>query len=514
MTKRYPLYTLLALVLTALISACNKDSDSFVADGDFGNCTVSSFSLGKNDSVLKGLDSVYFSIDLVNAVIFNADSLPKGTRTDKLLVNIGTSSASGCDLTFRKLDTTRDTTISYIDSPNDSINFSDGPVKLLITSYDGLSKREYTIKVNVHQEIPDTLYWDQSGRRALPTKLAAPTAQKTIEYKGCVYCLTASASAQASLAVTGDPYGNDWTLSDVVLPAGADISSFAASSDSLYILDNEGNLYTSADGKAWTATGSHLDYIYGGYGASILGARKDADGWKHVSYPAGTERVVPAGCPVSGTGQMMLYETKWSDLPLAMFVGGRDASGALVGSSWGYDGEVWAKISARDIDEREDVSLFPYFTPRTVTGFWRVTERSTLIALGGRYESTSGMVVSKNVYVSYDQGITWDEASDYLQLPDYIPDFAAAQALVIDTRLTDGQSRSAAPVDGWTFMSGNRLPVWATPVPFARESRVSAPITEWECPYIYLFGGVNAAGSLHDSVWRGVIRRFSFAPLY
>lgn len=512
MTKRYPLYALLALFLTAFISACNKDSESFVADGDFGNCTVSSFSLGKNDSVLKGLDSVYFSIDLVNAVIFNADSLPKGTRTDKLLVNIGTSSASGCDLTFRKINTTRDTTISYIDSPNDSINFSDGPVKLLITSYDGLSKREYTVKVNVHQEVPDTLYWDQSARRALPSKLAAPASQKTVEYKGRVYCLT-SADSQASMAVTENPYGDDWTVSDATLPAGADISSLTATTEALYIIDNEGNLYTSADGLTWTSTGSHLNYIYGGYNNLVLGVRKDADGWKHVTYPAGSECDVPSGCPVSGTGQMILYETKWSDLPLAMFVGGRDASGNVVGSSWGYDGEVWARISARDIDEREDVTLFPYFTPRTVSGFWRVTERSALIALGGRYESTAGMVVSKNVYVSYDQGITWDEASSYLQLPDYIPDFAAAQAVVVDTRLTD-LSRSTVSADGWTPMSGNRLPVWATPVPFVRESRVSAPVTEWECPYIYLFGGVDAQGNLHDSVWRGVIRRFSFAPLY
>ena len=112
MTKRYPLYTLVALFLTAMISSCNKDSDSFVAEGDFGNCSVTSFSLGKNDSVLKGLDSVYFSIDLVNAVIFNADSLPKGTRIDKMIVNIGTSSASACDLTFRLPETSRDTTIS------------------------------------------------------------------------------------------------------------------------------------------------------------------------------------------------------------------------------------------------------------------------------------------------------------------------------------------------------------------------------------------------------------------
>lgn len=510
MTKRYPLYALLALVLTALISACNSDSDSFVAEGDFGNCSVTSFSLGKNDSVLKGLDSVYFSIDLVNAVIFNADSLPKGTRIDKMIVKIGTSSASACDLTFRQLDSTRDTTISYIESPNDSINFSDGPVRLLVKSYDGLSKREYSIKLNVHQVEPDTLYWDKAACRTLPGKISAPQAQKTVEFKGKVYCLTASGS-QASVASTENPYYNDWDVADAVLPADAVISSFTASTDEFYIIDGQGQLYKSADAQTWAPTGTEMDYLYGGYVGCVLGARKDESGWKHVTYPASAEHAVPAGCPVGGTGQMMIYETKWSTLPLAMFVGGRDASGNVVGSTWGYDGEVWAKISSRDIDEREDVALFPYFTPRTVKGFWRVTERSTLIAIGGRFEATGGPVASGSVYVSYDQGITWDEASSYLQLPDYIPGFAGAQAVVIDTRLDESMSRST---DGWTSFAGNRLPVWATPVPFARASRVSAPITEWECPYIYLFGGENADGVLYNTLWKGVIRRFTFAPLY
>lgn len=509
MTKRFPLYTLLTLIVMGIISSCNSDSDSFVAEGDFGNCTVSSFSLAKNDSVLTGLDSVFFSIDLVNAVIFNADSLPKDTRTDKLIVNIGTSSASACDLTFRNPETGRDTTISYIDSPTDSINFADGPVKLLIKSYDGLSSREYTVKVNVHTEVPDTLYWSEAARRTLPSGLTSPSEQKTVEFKGKVYCLT-TAGQQASVASTVNPFDNDWTTSTATLPAGAVVSSFSASNSSFYILDTNGRLYTSADALTWTATDVRMDYLYGGYENSVLGVRKDSDGWKHVSYPASTEQAIPNGCPVSGTSQMILYETKWSAKPLAIFVGGRDASGNAVGSTWGYDGETWAKISTRDIDEREGVSLFPYFTPRVNTSTWRVTERSVIIAVGGRYESTAGNVVSKTVYVSYDQGITWNEASSYLQLPDYMPPFANAQAIVVPTTLE--VSRSTA--DGWTSLEGTRLPAWATPVPFARTSRVSKPIDEWECPYIYLFGGESVNGTLHNTLWRGVIRRFSFRPLY
>lgn len=505
---------MIALFLTAIISACNSDSDTIVTENDFGNCSVTSFSLAEDDSVLSGLDSVYFSIDLVNAEIFNADSLPKGTKIDKLLVEIGTSSASGCDLTFRLPGTSRDTTISYLESPNDSINFADGPVKLLITSYDGLSKYEYTIKVNVHQVVPDTLYWDQMARRDLPGTLAAPQLQKTVEFGGKVYCLT-SDGEKASIAVSDNLFENDWSAADVTLPVGADVESFVASTEAMYILDENGNIYTSVDAQEWTPTGSRMDYVYGGYTDHLLGAVKTADGWKHVTYPATVEKTVPTGCPVAGTSNLVAYQTKWSATPLAMFVGGRDASGNVVGSTWGYDGETWAKISNRDIDEREGVTLFPYFTPRVNESTWRVNERTVMIAMGGRYEAADGAVVSNLVYVSYDTGITWEEASDYLQLPSFMPEFASAQAIVINTTLDESTPRSAVQPDGWMPMTGNRLPVWATPVPFkATASRVIKPVTEWECPYIYLFGGVDAAGDLHNSLWKGVIRRFTFAPLY
>ena len=497
-------------MLTVFVAGCNDDeSSSFTSEGDFGNCSVTSFSINKNDKVLTGLDSVFFSIDLVNARIFNADSLPKGTDVSKLVINIGTSSASGCELTFRKLGTSRDTTINYLESPNDSINFSDGPIKLSVTSYNGQSKREYTIDVNVHKVDTDTLFWAEGAKTALPSGISAPTVQKTVEFDGKVYCLTASGST-ASVAVNENPYYSDrWTNSNVVLPANADVSSFTASDNALYLLA-DGNLYTSTDAVAWKSTGARMTHIYGGYTDLILGVRNDADGWKHVTYPATTETAVAPTCPVRGTSQMIVYETKWSSSPLALFVGGRDASGMITGAAWGYDGTIWAKLSNRDIDEREDMVLFPYFTPRVNKSTWRVSERSALIAMGGRYESAEGEIVSKTVYVSYDQGITWNEADSYLQLPEYIPAFASAQAVVVKNEMSVS---GTAVASGWQQTGGNRLPVFAAPVPFA-VSRVSTPVTDWECPYIYLFGGEDADGTLHDSLWRGVIRRFSFRPLY
>lgn len=494
--------------MMATIASCNSDSNEVVdIEGDLGNCAVSSFSLAKDDSVLTRLDSVFFSIDLPTGEIFNADSLPVGTKIDKLIVKIGTASAKGCDLTFRIPGTDRDTTIDYIKSPKDSINFADGPVKLLVTSYDGLSKYEYRIKVNVHTLKPDTLYWSEQAKRSLPTDINRPEAQKAVEYMGKAYCLT-TGGGSATLAVSGDPFAGDWEMMHPALPADADVNSLTASSDALYMLDASGSLFKSTDGLSWTATGAHMNHIYGGYEASVIGARRDADGWKHVSYPATTEKPVPAGCPVRGTGQMVTYVTKWSSTPMAIFVGGRDASGVIVGSTWGYDGGTWAKISTRDMYEIEDVVLFPYNTPR-VDNSWRVSERSALIAMGGRYETEEGTATDNLLFISYDQGLTWNQASDYLQFKEGEPGFYGAQALVFNARLDASRSYDS----GWIKAGEPTLPVWATPVPFTA-NRVSKPVDEWDCPFIYLFGGYDESGQLRNSLWRGVIRRFTFRPLY
>ena len=44
-------------------------------------------------------------------------------------------------------------------------------------------------------------------------------------------------------------------------------------------------------------------------------------------------------------------------------------------------------------------------------------------------------------------------------------------------------------------------------------SRAVAPITSWDTPYVYMFGGYDASSRLYDQLWRGVINRMTFKPL-
>ena len=513
MTKRFPIYliaTLLAACLT--VSSCNDENAAEIAYivGDYYNTGITAFSLGSNEKILRSLDSVFFSIDLVKAEVFNADSLPKGTDVSRMIVNVTGAAAKSIELSFKSRFTGNDTVVNLTENPSDSINFAAGPVKMTVTSYNEQAKRDYTVKLNVHTVDADTLYWDQLKKVKFPVEA---NAQRTAMLGEKLYTLLTDGSKNY-LAVTSNPESASWTTAEVTLPAGANINTLASTDNALFLTDNTGLLYTSTDGKTWTSTSAIMNCVYGGYGDILLGARNDNGTWIHTTYPASSARTsaVPAGCPVSGTSQLVMYQTKWSTKPMAIMIGGVDATGSYTGESWAYDGEIWSRISTTGIDARAGMALIPYSTPRIASNSWRVTYQSALIAMGGIYSKDGTMVTAKQVYISYDFGITWKDADTYLQFPSDFPAFSSAQAFVKDYTLT-----SRAMSDGaWTDIPTAGLPAWATPVNIAAQagSRVSKPVTSWECPYIFLFGGYGADGNLIPYVTRGVINRFTFQPLY
>ena len=80
---------MLIAAVAAGLTSCNTDS-YYYTEANYTGAPVTSFSLKSNKDVLANLDSVFFSIDLVNGRIFNAEPLPKGTDITKLPVTVGT----------------------------------------------------------------------------------------------------------------------------------------------------------------------------------------------------------------------------------------------------------------------------------------------------------------------------------------------------------------------------------------------------------------------------------------
>ncbi len=500
--KKLTILSLAALAATTTFTGCNSDSPVYESEIVY-NVGVSSFELKRNDSVLANLDTVFFSIDLEKALIFNADSLPFGTRTDSLVpVITPMGQVTKAELRFKQTNG-RDTVFNYIEDGSRTVNFSNGPVYFTIAASDTMIRRTYTIQVNVHKVKSDSLVWSETARTALPTTLSAPKQQKTVRNAAGTYTLTTDGS-QACIAVRKSVL-DAWETYAATLPASASVNSFAATDDALYILSGN-SLYVSKDGgRTWTATGSEMNHVYGGYGTRLLGAVNKNNEWYTTEYPGGALAPLPEGMPVYGTSQMIKYSFDLGTAPVSTFVGGRDADDVLTGASWAFDGSEWACISIVPVDTPlEDATLVPFFT-FSVNDVFVVSRQSVFLAFGG----SDGDGYLRTVYVSGDYGRTWKKGGESIQLPDYIPSMYGAQAYVENITM---HSRAE---NLWTaFTPSYRIPGTAVVSPFELPmSRATEPVSEWECPYIYLYGGMTRGSVLSQYVWRGTINRMTFKPI-
>lgn len=525
MTRRFITYAVSAFVITSGLTSCNdKSSDDLSDDGMtaetlYSSTAITSFKLKDNSKVLANLSGVFFTIDLNNAVIFNADSLPYGTNVKKLLMDIGTPSDNKIELTFIQADSLKTATVDYTTSSRDSVNFT-RPVTVKVTSANQSYTREYSIKVNVHQVKSDSLSWGGFQYSTLPGTAEGDVVSSsvTVEKDNRLYCYTLSGSQYKRADAKADLEEDEqrsWTTNAVNFGFTPDLVSMKASDDSFYVLSTDKKLYASADGLSWTATGETWDYIYGTYDNHIIGVKQESGKYMHVAYPAPEGFVstqIPAGCPVNGTSQLLSFNNEWTEKPMAVFIGGRKADGQMSGAAWGYDGTTWASLGHLPKGVAyEGMTLVPYFSFKTNSSTWTLTKRSTLFAICGR---TSDGYLSRRVYISLDQGINWHEADELMQLPKDMEGFASAQGFVCNQSID--ASSAVAEQNAWKSIPTRELPAWWTINDLAdiqAASRAVSPITSWDCPYIYIFGGENFSHEARNQVWRGVINRLTFKPL-
>lgn len=496
------------IVLTLLWSmlACNSSSDSTVEVVEESSVLVSGFSLRDDSNVLDSLSNVFFSIDLVNAKIFNADSLPYGTDVSHLLVNISTpSSAKAVVLRYYDTVEERDSLVDYLTNSTDSIDFSGGPAYLTVTSESGSVRREYEIKVNVHQMKSDSLAWFQMESIPLPTSFTRPKSQGSALLNGYYYFLTTDGTSYC-LSSTSTPDAPDWQTEEVTFGFTPVVESLRYSSDAVYMLDTDGRLMQSTDFKSWTDTGESCHYLIGGYDDQILGTKLIDGGYFITSYPSGVKMEAPADFPVENTSIPTFYDLPMSYGSQIVVAGGRCADGTLSAAAWGYDGDVWVKLSNTLLPVAlEDVTLVPYDLVEMTDINWSPSSYPVILVFGGRAKNGA---VNRTVYYSRDWGMTWAKAPDTIQLPDEVPPFYKATAFTYSSTMHVG-SRT----DGWTPIRLSPLPPTCRYLMPNAQSRAVAPITEWLCPALYLIGGFSPDGDTYTTMWRGVILEYTFVPV-
>lgn len=514
MNRNYISFCALALTGALSFMSCNTDTAYDVEPIDYSGVALKGFSLKSDDSVLNNLDSVFFSIDLNTAQVFNANPLPMGTDVSALAVSLSYDACSEAKLYAPSAKEGEEPTeINYLDNADSKINFANGPVRLHLVSADGTNQRDYYLSVNVNDVKTDSLYWGEMAYAPLPGSLNNAVAQKTVKMGDKAYCLTSDGSAYC-MSVSEDPYVGEWHSASAVFPAAVDVRSLTATNAELFILDKAGHLLKSSDGQTWSDTGCEWAAITAVYKGArkdasndrLLGLRLDGGRYYHTSYPATEEQEAATDFPVGGNSATIMFDSKWSDAPQIMTVGGRGADGALSGATWAYDGQTWAKLSS-GLPKATGYAVVPYVISETDTISWRVKESDVLLAFGGKTEKE----INRTVYVSRDYGVTWQKGSQLLQLPKVMPAVYDADALVFAKLMTEGDD--AAAVCRWrkVFLE---MPVMLNAGGYRGvASRAVKPITEWECHYIYMFGGLVDNGALTPQVWRGVVNHQLSRPL-
>lgn len=151
--KKNKLHLWMAGCAALLLSSCLGNTDD-VDESVLSNCQIISFSL-QNDSI-SGLSNVIFTIDQVNGLIFNKDSMAYGTVIDRKAV---------CSLTY-DMSLSPSAIEVYQEAlkdsaywnGTDSLDFSNF-VRFRVYSNNGKAYKSYTAKLNVHQQQPDSMTW-------------------------------------------------------------------------------------------------------------------------------------------------------------------------------------------------------------------------------------------------------------------------------------------------------------------------------------------------------------------
>ena len=447
-------------VLAALVlSSCLKEEEQRTApEWRKKNCLIASFSLknaAKAKDSITGLSQVTFTIDQLRGEIYNTDSLPYGTRISHKLA---------CQITYddaispSRVEFMPEATGKRISGRDaDSIDFS-RPVRIYITSYDRTEAKTYTVRLNVHQQDPDSMVWQHIA----PLLGRSDIAEGRIVGHAGTYLLLARTANGLSAYRSSDAQA--WqALATTGLPAGKTLRAAEATvfRHTFYIYSTDGTLYRSADGAAWTAVAgapaiAHLlgavdTVTYGTRATALAAIIRSGDSLRFASMNAAgiwtTGDVVPATFPTSGFGSLS-YEAAYRCHLL--LVGGKQRDGSLTSRAWETtDGHTWICLN------ENTASGLPALQGAAV-----VMYDGKLYLVGGIKASN---VASQTLYISSDRGATWHLAGRKLMLP---AEFRAR-----------GYVMPVVTADGYLIFTG---------------------------------GQASPGGDMIDEMWRGRINRLSY----
>lgn len=296
------------LFVSIAISSC-LDSDDNMAELS-SDATVHAF----------GLDTIYgkhyqFTIDQLNRVIYNQDSLPVGADTiiDRILIDTFTVSGwitAGIN----------DTLFNKADSVDLTSAVNNEGMKFKVHAPDGSTYREYTLKINRHKLDPDSLVWKEM-ETFTSINLAAGATQKAVVLNDELWIYTNSADAYMTSTKAGE-FG--WTLITTNFPANAlpetivslktaSIIQTTDNKNQLYVVANN-KVYRSTDGKLWeevTTLGNNIQSLIASFPGILTGITTDRHFYTSkdgISWDTPSKTALPVNFPTE-----YLYSTNFTN---------------------------------------------------------------------------------------------------------------------------------------------------------------------------------------------------------
>ena len=411
--KRYATLLLcMAAAVTVLTSCLKSDTDTITLYDDAG---LESFSLSTSMRMVQTNDTAYyikdsgvsayaFVIDQLNDSLYNPDSLLYGTDPTRLLCAYSTVN-NGQVFLWHYFGT--DTLVSQL-LTTDTVDFT-SPRRLTVVSSSGNYQRNYTVKVNIHQQQPESFSWQAvAGADADVRQL---TAMKAVELGGRI-CLFGQRSGQTEVYTSPIGDGTAWQKQSQTFSADA-YRSAVADGTTLYMLDG-GHIYSSADGSQWTDQGGSIThrqllcvkndtlYAVGADGSIQLSADRGAS-WTPDSLADNAE-----GLPVENLNCIVTSFKENVNTDYILLVGNPATTDTTAKTAC-----VWRKLADHDEDAAPDKWVNMAAGQRETNTLPRLNNLCVVsyddgyLALGQEGMGGSTAQAYGQIYQSRDMGITW-----------------------------------------------------------------------------------------------------------
>ena len=391
--------------LVFLLSSCLGDDDKEYDDWNYSNCQIKSFSLS-NDSIPL-LKNVKFTIDQINGLIFNKDSMPYGTVIDEKVV---------CKIEYAVPPLNVEVLQAALDDStywngSDSLDFSQY-VRFDVFSLDGKASKRYFAQINIHQVVPDSMSWTLRTSELSGEKYQD---QKVIAHNGSYLMYV---KVQDGYELYQSSNAIDWIKSELKGLTGKTfiLPQLVRYEAGFYLPTTEGELYLSVNGTDWGALDDApevkavLGVVYESgqlKRPSALATIVNENGkWhyatmnKELKWQIGNE--ISTTFPVTGFGHLSHDVMHYQRL---MVLAGKDRNNQLSNAAWEtMDGLQWILLTDEHVsffDKREGVALTKY--------------DDAFYFFGGIDGSNKAR---KDIYRSKSKGVTWELVDTLIVFPE------------------------------------------------------------------------------------------------